>query len=129
MVGEIDWLISLLRHCQDRFLNKVVQPRQIVAWKKTFSILKRAIAESVQLHLAAGQSMIVFEYELPFEDGNRPDVILVLLSGHVVVNRPSAELSACILREMPMKEQQSTVLFIRSILSTRTGQASVWCAG
>jgi type I site-specific restriction-modification system R (restriction) subunit len=84
-VGEKDFLISLLRHSQDRFLNKTVQSNQIVPWKDTFKVFKKVIAEILKTSPAASQSLITFEYELPFEDGNRPDVVLVLSNGHIVV--------------------------------------------
>jgi hypothetical protein len=84
-LGEKCWFMSLLRHSQNRWADNGVPRSQIAAWKKTFAFFQKLLADCIHADPTFGGSFIVFEYEIPFERGNRPDVILLLSNGQVLV--------------------------------------------
>jgi hypothetical protein len=76
-----DWLQALQRHTRG-LTTEDASTAQITAWRDEWNVLQTAFATPL-LRDAAGRWTIVFEFELPFEGGRRPDV--VVLAGETVV--------------------------------------------
>jgi hypothetical protein len=79
-----EFLRSLLWHLQNRWLNHNVDPIHVQSWKREFFLFQRLVSGFLDKP-SAEKSLIVFEYEMLFEDGNRPDIVLVLPTGHLII--------------------------------------------
>ena len=84
-LAESDWLDSLRQHHRARLRELLLGPEQIRAWQNAFPLLQASARELVRARADLAGALIAFEYELPGEAGRRPDVVLVLQTGHLIV--------------------------------------------
>jgi len=84
-VSEREWLRSLLFHHQARWSDLPLDSWQVWTWRVQFRAFHALLFELCERRLEFRDALVVFEYELPFEYGHRPDAILVLPSGHVII--------------------------------------------
>ncbi len=84
-VSEREWLRSLLFHHQQRWSDLPLDSWQVWTWRVQFQAFRALLLELCERRPEVRDALVVFEYELPFEYGHRPDAILVLPSGHVII--------------------------------------------
>ncbi len=79
-----DWLRSLAEH-HERLLGMPPAQSQTDAWREEHPVLVAAFTECCRTDARASQWAVIFEYELPFEGGRRPDVVVLAGSSIVVL--------------------------------------------
>ncbi len=77
------WLAELGAHLT-RLLDRPASGSQTKAWQEEHAVIHAAMRECALVDRATLDWSIAFEYELPYEGGRRPDVV-VLAGGTVVV--------------------------------------------
>src|SRR5687767_15111814 len=76
--SEASWLDSMQSH-HELCMNEPPSSAQVTAWRSSFKVLQEQLSLLLARRQAAGEWMLIFEYELPRERGRRPD--LVMLAG------------------------------------------------
>lgn len=86
---------ALADHHTRRISAEDLDSGQIAAWRRTVRVLRKTF-EPLD-HGVLHSTLVVLEYELPGEGGRRPDVVIVLQSGRILVieckNRAEARMA------------------------------------
>ena len=111
---EAEWLAALSEHHQHLF-GLPPAGTQTAAWREQHSVTVSALHACVAANpLAAGWG-VIFEYEMPFEGGRRPDVVVLAGSSVVVlefkseatVSQASLDQSAAYARDLAEYHSES----------------------
>jgi hypothetical protein len=84
-----EWLVSMRGH-HERLTHAQPSGLQLAVWRSEYDDMRSALATCVKAMPEAGRWGLIFEYELPFEGGRRPDVVALAGSAIVVLEFKSA---------------------------------------
>lgn len=82
---EHTWVHSLVTHHESRLAELALDRKQLAAWRETFALCRQTLSQAVSIDSQIDQCLLVAEYELPGEAGRRPDLLLIIPAGHVLV--------------------------------------------
>ena len=86
-----EWLDKLRGH-HDGLMGASPSASQVDAWRDEYRVMGDALTACVAARPAAAEWAVIFEYELPFEGGRRPDVVVLAGSSVVVLEFKSETL-------------------------------------
>lgn len=79
-----EWIAQLTAH-HAGLLGASPSASQVAAWRDEHRVMARSLAACVAAKQTASDWAVIFEYELPFEGGRRPDVVLLAGSSVIVL--------------------------------------------
>ncbi len=92
-LSRAEWIASLRLH-HESLLGAPPSGGQVDAWKDEHRVMTAALTECIAKFPAATNWAVVAEYELPFEGGRRPDIVVLAGSSVVVLEFKSEMLAS-----------------------------------
>jgi len=135
-VDLVEWLRALAQHTL-ACMGRPAGAGQIRAWRESFAALRRGVEHLIELDPTRQHWGIVFEYELPREQGRRPDVVVLTGQGALVLEfkqqrdllQAHVDQVAAYARDLKEYHRASHDLVVASFLVLAEGASSTTVGG